>query len=62
MNRLQKVAFMEEKINLQGFHSATALKDEIGRRILDRSKTDWAFVDLKSRGSYLYLTFKQEDN
>lgn len=53
---------MEEKINLRGFHSATDLKDEIGRRILDRSKTDWAFVDLKSRGSYLYLTFKQEDN
>jgi len=51
---------VEEKLAVQAFHSAQHLKDEIGQRILSRSEQDWVFVDLESRGPFIYLTFKQK--
>ncbi|MFQ5641494.1 MAG: hypothetical protein ACE5IR_26250 [bacterium] len=48
----------EEKILLSAYHAAADLKAEIGRRILQRSNSQWEFVRLISRGAFLYLIFK----
>lgn len=55
-------SLVEEKIPVQVFHTSEHLKDEIGQRILNRSKKDWVFVDLSSRGPFIYLKFKQKEN
>jgi len=51
---------MEEKIELKSYHSAEALKEEVGKRLTDRASHDWDIVGFSTRGSYLYLTFKQK--
>lgn len=50
--------FLEEKICLNAFHSSEALKNEIGNIILNRSRLNWDFVHIKSRGPFIYLIFK----
>jgi len=52
--------FSEEVIPLQGFHTSEALKTEIGHRIDSRRSGNWDFVQLNSRGPFLYLVFKQK--
>ncbi len=52
--------YLEEKITLGAFHSAEALKNEIGSRVAARSKEHWSFVELTSRGPYLLLTFSRD--
>lgn len=52
--------FSEEVIPLKGFHTSESLKLEIGQRISNRRSGNWDFVQLNSRGPFLYLVFKQK--
>ena len=52
--------FSEEVIPLEGFHTSEALKLEIGQRIISRCSGNWDFVQLNSRGPFIYLVFKQK--
>ncbi|MFQ5752053.1 MAG: hypothetical protein ACE5HI_08655 [bacterium] len=56
----EKTEYSEEKILLNAYQSAEALKDEIGKIIINRSKLNWDFVNLNSRGPFIYLIFKQK--
>lgn len=54
--------YLEEKIVLQMFASSEALKEEIGARVRNRIAMDWDFVNIFSKGPYLYLAFRHRDN
>lgn len=51
---------VEERIPVNVYHSSERLKDEIGQRILDRTRGNWVFVNLSSKGPFICLTFRQK--
>ncbi|MFQ5604358.1 MAG: hypothetical protein ACE5HS_13905 [bacterium] len=53
---------IEEKISLTAYHSSESLKHEIGKIIQYRTKMNWDFVNINSRGPFIYLIFKQRAN
>ncbi|MFQ6115696.1 MAG: hypothetical protein ACE5NG_16670 [bacterium] len=52
--------YTEEKIPVQAYASSADLKNEIGRRIINRSKTHWDIVQIFSEGPFIYLKFKYD--
>lgn len=50
--------YTEEKIPIQAYTSSEALKNEIGKRIINRRKTNWDIVQIFSEGPFIYLKFK----
>jgi len=54
--------YLEEKITLNLFSSSEALKAEIGVRVRNRIAMDWDFVNIFSKGPYLYLAFRHREN
>ncbi len=57
-----KLEFFEEKLLINAYHSSETLKDEIGKIIIHRSKLEWDFVNIVSRGPFICLVFKQKCN
>lgn len=52
---------LREKILLHGFTSASALKDEIRKRIDEKAMLEWNLCRMNTRGSFIVLVYEHKN-
>lgn len=50
---------VQDKILIQEFKTATALKQEIRNRIRERKKMNWQLCSLKAQGGFITVIYQQ---
>ena len=57
IERIKNSKMLEEIIRIMDFNSASALKNEIRKKIRSRANSNWILLRMESRGSIISLKF-----
>ncbi|MFQ5637087.1 MAG: hypothetical protein ACE5IR_03735 [bacterium] len=49
-----------DKLLIQSYHTAHALKHEIRARVVAQEKMNWELCGLQAQGAYISLTYKKK--